>query len=252
MAKGVHFPLITKGDILMAIEDLLRRIENLPTRPTNVPTPPPVEIVALMVRQYRTLRQWKVSTLADFARVSVSSVERVERGESVSDKVLDRIAAAFGRDAGFFTEPRIPLGADEVLENLVESYGHLETVAVSPMTTQRAVREAARCDGLLIHRPNVPDAYDADIETLREWLDLLSFELADFIEGHPTGKRRALYDDVLNCIRDLERRGLAILSGVMSAHGEIKIAVISITPKLSDPGAAKRKHVFVNRRVLNR
>ena len=143
----------------MSLEELLNKIENLPPRPADVPTPPPVEIVAFVVRQYRALRQWKVGTLADFAGVSISTVERVERGDSVSEDALDRIAQAFGREAGFFTKPRFPLGPDGAFESVIETYGHLEAVAVSPMTTHRAVRKAAQCDGLLIHRPNVPDSY---------------------------------------------------------------------------------------------
>jgi len=41
--------------------------------------------------------QWKVSTLADFARVPVSTVERVERAEKVSPENHDRIAVALGQ-----------------------------------------------------------------------------------------------------------------------------------------------------------
>ncbi|TCP90366.1 hypothetical protein C8J31_101204 [Rhizobium sp. PP-CC-2G-626] len=48
-------------------------------RPTDIPTSPPADVVAFFVRQCRGLKNWKVSTLADFATVSVSTVERVER-----------------------------------------------------------------------------------------------------------------------------------------------------------------------------
>ena len=47
---------------------------------------------------------------------------------------------------------------------------------------------------------------------------------------------------------------LTVLSGVMNAPQEgipdWKVAVISVTPKLSDPGALKRRHVFVDRRIV--
>jgi len=48
-----------------------------------------------------------------------------------------------------------------------------------PMTTHRAVRDAARCDAVLIHRLEVPNAYDDDIAGLQDWLDLASFILSD-------------------------------------------------------------------------
>jgi transcriptional regulator with XRE-family HTH domain len=97
----------------MNTQELLDAITCLPQRRSDVPTPPPIELVALMVRWNRSLRQWKASTLADFAQVSVSSVERIERGEKVTDEVLDKIALAFGYNTGHFTKPRIPLSEDE-------------------------------------------------------------------------------------------------------------------------------------------
>jgi transcriptional regulator with XRE-family HTH domain len=69
-------------------------------RPTDILTPPPLETVAYFVRTCRTLRNWKVSTLADFATVSVSTVERAEK---VGEEALDKIAAALGRKRARFT-----------------------------------------------------------------------------------------------------------------------------------------------------
>jgi transcriptional regulator with XRE-family HTH domain len=140
----------------------------MPQRRTDVPTAPPIELVAFVVRWNRGLRQWKTTTLADFARVSLSTIERIERGEKVSDEALDKIAQAFGYEAGYFTTPRLPLGAEEAAASLVETYSHLEIVPVGPMTTHRAVRDAARCNAVLIHRPEVPEAYDDDIAGLQE------------------------------------------------------------------------------------
>jgi transcriptional regulator with XRE-family HTH domain len=241
--------------MLMTTQDLLNKITQLPERPVDVPTTPPIELVAFVVRWNRGLRQWKTTTLADFARVSISTVERIERGERVSDDALDRIAQAFGYDAGYFTAPRLPLGADEAAASLVDTYSHLEIVPVVPMTTHRAVRDAARCDAVLIHRPEVPEAYDDDIAGLQEWLDLASFILSDIVEPPPSERgRRDLYNDILTCVGNLERRGLTVLSGVMPAPQDRlpdwKVAVVSITPRLTDPGAAKRRHLMVDRRVV--
>lgn len=240
----------------MTTQDLLDRIAGLSQCPVDVPTTPPIELIAFVVRWNRSLRQWKISTLADFARVSISTVERVERGKKVSDEALDKIAHAFGYGVGYFTEPRLPLGADEVAAKLIETYDNLEAVPVTPMRTHRAVREAARCEAFLIHRPEVPDTYDADIENLTEWLDLASFVLSDFADGLPSSEhgRRDLYNDILSFIRELERRGLSVLSGVIHAPQEgrpdRKVAIVSVSPKLSDPGAAKRRHIMVDRRVV--
>jgi transcriptional regulator with XRE-family HTH domain len=241
--------------MLMTTQDLLDNITQLPQRPVDVPTVPPIELVAFVVRWNRGLRQWKTTTLADFARVSVSTVERIERGERVSDEALDRIAQSFGYGAGYFTTPRLPLGAEATATSVVETYSNLEIVPVAPMKTHRAVRDAARCDAFLIYRPEVPEAYDDDIENLQEWLDLASFILSDIAERLPSERgRRDLYNDILTCVGNLERRGLTVLSGVMPAPQDRlpdwKVAVISVTPRLTDPGAAKRRHLMVDRRVV--
>ncbi|OCP01284.1 MULTISPECIES: helix-turn-helix transcriptional regulator [unclassified Ensifer] len=241
----------------MNVSDIIEKIAQLPERRTDVPTPPPVEVVAFVVRWSRNLKNWKVSTLADFARVSISTVERVERGDRVSEEALDRIAVALGYEKGAYHAPRIPLGPEKAFESLVETYGHLEEVAVSPMKTHRAIREAAKCDGILLHRPDVPQTYDEDIANLAEYLDLASFVLADWIENSfdDEPRRRKLYNDILDHIRGMERRGLTVLSGVMPAPQPTlpnwKVAVVSVTPKLTDPGAIKRSHVYVDKRNVS-
>jgi len=106
-----------------------------------------------------------------------------------------------------------------------------------------------------MHRPDVPEVYDADLAGLNEWLDLASFILSTEIESAASERgRRDLYNDILGCIGEIEKRGLTVLSGVMNAPQEgipdWKVAVISVTPKLSDPGASKRRHVFVDRRIV--
>jgi transcriptional regulator with XRE-family HTH domain len=196
----------------------------------------------------------EVSTLADFSRVSVSTVERVERGERVSEEFLDQIAQALGYEVGAFHAPRIPLSAAKVAEDMVDAYGNLERVPVSPLKTQRAVREAMSCQAFLVHRPQVPEVYDQDITNLVEWLDFASFTLSEDvqIEREELPPRRKLYGSILACANELERRGLTVLTGVMLAPQpnmpDWKVAIISITPKLTDPGAIKRDHVFVDRR----
>ncbi|OWV99549.1 helix-turn-helix transcriptional regulator [Rhizobium sp. R693] len=238
----------------MNVQELLHKITQSADKRVDVPTAPPIELVALIVRWARDLRQWKASTLADFATVSISTVERVERGERVGEEALDRIALALGYEKGAFHEPRLPIGPEAVAEQMVETYAHLEAVDVVPMKTQRAVREVAQCQAFLVHSPGVPDTYDQDIAALTEWLDFASFVLSDDIEIEGGGDipRRRLYNDILACVMELERRGLTVLSGVMSAPQPglpgWNVAVLSITPKLTDPGAAKRKQVFVDRR----
>lgn len=240
----------------MKAHEILDKIKDLPNKPVDVPTAPPIELVAMVIRWGRHLKQWKATTLADFAGVSLSTVERIERAERVSEEALDWIAQALGHERGAFTTPRLPIGQDKAADHLIETYGHLEPVAVAPMKTHKAVRDAARCDAYLIHRPGVPDTYDEHIANLGEWLDLASFILSDIVETSTPSKRgrRDLYNDILACVSELERRGLTVLSGVLKApqrnFPDFSVAIISLTPRLTDPGAPKRRHLLVDRRHI--
>jgi hypothetical protein len=94
----------------MSTKDILDRIANLPAGPSDIPQVPPPELIGFVVRWERVLRHWKQSILADFACVSVSTIERVECGEKVSNEALDRIAQGLGYEPGRFTAPRYRLG----------------------------------------------------------------------------------------------------------------------------------------------
>jgi transcriptional regulator with XRE-family HTH domain len=215
---------------------------------------PPPEIIAFFVRHVRGLRQWKKGTLASFAGVSLSTVERVERAEAVSDDCLDRIAVGLGYDPGYFTKPRVSLSPEATAGRIDESWGNLVAVPVRHLSTQRAIRQLGQCHGFLVHRPDVADAVNDLIDELAKWLDLASFILGSSNDLAPPaeGRRRELYADILQCVRRIEQHGLYVLGGVMDAPQigieDWKLAVVSITPRRDDPGAPKRREIYVDRR----
>jgi hypothetical protein len=55
-------------------------------------------------------------------------------------------------------------------------------------------------------------------------------------------------------VKELEREGLTVLFGAMNAPQvgipEWRVAIVSITMKVRDPGAFKRRYVFVDRRLV--
>jgi hypothetical protein len=93
----------------MTFGDILDRIVEMGPGDPNMARVPPKELIAFFVRWSRGLRQWKQHTLASFAGVALSTVERVERADRVSDACLDRIAVALGHEPGYLTTPRLPL-----------------------------------------------------------------------------------------------------------------------------------------------
>ena len=79
---------------------------------------PSLESIAFYVLVQRGFWGWKQEALAAMTGVSLSTVERVERGEVVASESLNRIAVALRQPPGAFTTPRIPFGVKEVLRML--------------------------------------------------------------------------------------------------------------------------------------
>jgi len=239
----------------MSLEALLESIGKLPARSPNVPIVPEPEVVGFFVRWARGLRLWKVSTLADFAGVSVSTLERVERGERVSNENLDRIAVGLGYPSGYFTQPRLPLTEEEVLADWQERYGQTVPVKVKPLRTQLQVRRLAQCHGYL---PTTGE--DAELDDyamgLVEWLDLAAFILVEgFSNPQSDARKRKLYADILAYVRKIEASGITVLAGVMDApqdgHPDWKAALLSFRRRSADPGATKRRVILVDRRCVD-
>ncbi|MCA6115219.1 helix-turn-helix transcriptional regulator [Bradyrhizobium sp. WSM 1738] len=192
----------------MTMQDLLDKITPLPGRVVDVPTVPPIELVDFVVRWNRGLRPWKATTLAGLSGVSISTVERIEGGERVSDDALDRIARAFGYEAGYFTAPRYP-------------------------TPTRMISRVCKKGSISRH---------------------LCCRISPSPPPSERG-RRDLYNEILTCVGNLERPGpdRPVGGDAGSARAfarDWKFAVVSISPRLTDPGATKRRHLMVDRRVV--
>jgi hypothetical protein len=134
-----------------------------------------------------------------------------------------------------------------------EQRGPLEPVRVRPLRTQRQLKELAACETMLIHRPELGGRFDDQVDELREWLDLAAFALGVEARGSAAGEtRRCLCGDVLGCVQELERRGVAVLAGRMAAPGPSlpgrHVAFISLSPRQRGPGALRPRLVLVDRR----
>lgn len=243
----------------MSFSELIDRLAAEPDRARDEVAVPSKDLVAFVVRWNRELRDWKVNTLASYAGVSVSSVERVERGEPVQPHVLDKIAIGLGYEAGYFTRPRLPLGREQAAAQFVETFGDMEPVEVSLLATERAIRALAKCDACLFHHPLVSAGDEHYVEALRELLDCASLVLSDYLNIDPAetrgAGRRRLYRTILGFIEEMNTAGFTVLAGVMSAPQtdlpDWEVAVVSVSPRRLDPAAPKRRRLLVDRRVVS-
>lgn len=221
---------------------------------------PPARVVAQFVQRSRHVLQWKKETLASFAGVLLSTVERIERGERVSATSLDRVAVALKQPKGALTEPRVPLGLKATLNKLEENWKQFEgtkPVAVRPLRTVPQIGELVRAHVYLVDGGRLGEDLSAEIAAFCEWLDYSSFVIGS--EEDPRGERvqrRKIYRTILDQAREIERRGMAVaLAGIYKAETNIKtspewsIGVVSFFPKTSDPGAIKRRVLLAPARI---
>jgi hypothetical protein len=226
---------------------------------------PPRKVIAQFVRWSRQVLQWKKETLASFAGVSLSTVERIERAENVSAESLDRVAVALKQWKGAFTEPRVPLGLKTTLDRIEEHCKQFEgniPVAVRPLRTLPQVAKLVRTDMYAVDGSRLAETHKGDIGALSEWLDFGSFMIGSeedpcfLASRRERVRRRWIYRTILGQAREIEREAMAIaLAGVYEADTSIKtlpkfrVAVVSFFPKASDPAAIKRRFLLAPARV---
>jgi transcriptional regulator with XRE-family HTH domain len=216
---------------------------------------PPARVVAQFVRWSRHVLQWKKETLASFAGVSLSTVERIERGGQVSARSLDRVAVALKQPKGAFTQPRVPLGLKATLNKLEEHWKQFEgrkPVDVRPLRTLPQIGELVRAHMYLVDGGRLGEDLSGDIAGFCEWLDFGSFVIGSeedpcfHVKRRERVRRRRIYRTILDQAREIERRGMAVaLAGTYKAETNVRavpefsVGVVSFFPKASDPGAVK-------------
>jgi len=138
----------------------------------DILAPPPSDSIAFFVKMQRHHWRWKQPVLAAMAGVSLSTVQRVERGESVSTDNLSKIAVALGFPADYLTTPRRKLSEQEAMQRLADSVAWMEgmvEVPLTQLTMERQLRELASTD-MIVLGSDLDDDAAGDLDELREWL----------------------------------------------------------------------------------
>ena len=230
---------------------------------SNSLTSPPLDSVAFFVKMQRWHWHWKQSTLASVAGVSLSTVERVERGEAVSADSLTKVAVALGFPADYLTAPRQKLSGKEALRRLVDSVSWMEgmvKVPIAQLTTEKQLREIASTD-MIIFGSDLDETAADDLGELREWIDLIGFvrcRHTGLIGPKPerSFRMRDLYGDLFQHLKRMQARHRAVcMVGTYTAETDspklptATVAVVSIRSKACNPAAAKLTTVWCEQKV---
>lgn len=216
---------------------------------TDFRAPTPGEIGGL-VRQFRKIMGGKKETLADFARVSLSSVERVERGIKAGEEIYRRLALALHFQPDDLIRPRSVASVDEALDKALKFFEGRIITSAERLCRRPQLARLLDAHVMLVDDGRCDEATRATIPALREWLGLGSFALGMSQDPNlpneklTRGERKKLLDDILAEVAKIERRGYTALMTVYEADmplmGKQPLGVIAFFPKLTDPAAAKR------------
>ena len=222
------------------------------------PRAPVPDTIAGFVKLQRAIYGWKRETLAALAKVSLSTVERVERGETVRASSLEKLALALNQRRDAFTALRVPLSPEEALASLVDSFSWMEgkvPVEVAPLRRETQLRALAETDVILITSDLEGEDAACEVDGLREYLDLTSFVRVEDGTLLPKRERsfclRNLYKDVLAAVENLERKFKAVcLVGTFAARSSspgdsaIRVAVVAVRSRERNPGAVNIKRLM--------
>jgi transcriptional regulator with XRE-family HTH domain len=229
------------------------------------PRPPAPDTIAEFVKLARGFARWKQDILAFKAGVSLSTIQRVERGRSVSAEALEKIGAALKQPAGALTKPRLPLDDAQAGEFITNAWGWMldcAPVNVAPLRKHRQLRALGEAT-TAIFDDDLPEAAKDDLAGVHEWFELLGFVRAEHSgEFRIVGQTqrdldvRRLQNDVLAAVSKVERRYRAVcLTRVYEAATNwptlpaIQVGVATFRSLDNDPAAITRKGLMVPKSI---
>lgn len=225
---------------------------------STAPRVPAPDTIAEFVKLQRAFYGWKRETLAALARVSLSTVERVERGDFVRASSLEKLALALNQQRDAFTAERIPLSEAEALAMLVESFSWMNgtvPVDVAPLRHEAQLRVLTDTDVAIVTSDLEGEEAACAVDGPREYLDLTSFVRAEDGTLMPKRERsfrlRRLYRNVLAVALSIERdHKAACLAGTYEAKSStpdfdvVRVSVIAVRSRERNPAAANIKRLM--------
>ena len=124
----------------------------------TAPRAPAPDTIAAFVKLQRAFYGWKRETLAALAKVSLSTVERVERGETVRASSLEKLALALNQPHDAFTAVRVPLSPERALASLADSFSWMDgmlPVDVAPLRHESQLRALSDTEVVLVASDNL-------------------------------------------------------------------------------------------------
>ena len=216
----------------------------------KTPKPLTPNEIACFVRNVRRDLGWKQYALADLAGISLSSLERVERGVKVGEETYRRLAKALGQAEDAFLTPKVRRSTEDAFRETIKYLDQSFMVSVRPLRTQPQVRELLNCEFCYIDGSQVEAPVDDWVDAFKDNLGGWSFVAHE----SKRARKREIYAAVLGEAAEVEARGYVALAGTFKTpvlvNGETvecAFGVVSFRSRLTDPGAIKRRLLLLEK-----
>jgi hypothetical protein len=159
---------------------------------------------------------------------------------------------ALGFQKGAFTAPRRIVSIEDAAEKVAGWFEGMIEVPCKPLPTQPEAAALLECAFMLVADGEFDEETAGLVAVLREWLEFWSFLLSDLADPAQKPGKCEMYAALLTKARDIERRGYTAMHAIHQARsplGIVPVGTIVFFPKLTDPGAAKRRSFLVQAEV---
>jgi transcriptional regulator with XRE-family HTH domain len=210
--------------------------------------------IGLMCRVLRTGRGWTQEVLAEMAKVTVRTVQRIERGEGANQHTLRALAGAFdANDLDCFTKPvEVPTPEDFKAQQEKFDAEHV-TLALQPVAMGRALADLVTTTSM----DNAHAAVELPPDAAHEFAALTDYyrDYRDVHDCYSEVQKLEVHDDLQRHIDVLATLGFSVNYAVRKVRLKFphnkdaepwntSVLYVLVTAKGKEP-----KHIAVSRQV---
>jgi transcriptional regulator with XRE-family HTH domain len=202
--------------------------------------------LALMCKLLRHGRGWTQEVLAEVAKVTVRTVQRVEQGEMASKDTLRALAGAFGaQDLDCFTKPVVVPTPEGIKASQEKFEAEHMTLAVKPVSNGRELAMLVTTTSM----DSAEQTAELPAEAAHEYAALIDYyrDYRDVADCYSEVQKLEVFEDLDRYIDALNRLGFTLVHAVRRVRLRFKsdkvaepwdtaVLYLMAAPKGKEPG----------------
>jgi transcriptional regulator with XRE-family HTH domain len=183
------------------------------------------------VATFRKASGMKQITLAyEAGRIQERTIQRLERGEQVSEDTLRKVAKALRIDESSFIGPRYVPTEEEALENATKFLSEVQIIDAKELITAQDCGTLFTAHAYLVDDTNVAHMHGAEIAVFKDQLQ----DWGDIYESISHTERFRACESVLENVRAIAAAGHRLLYAVYETEDKFRVSTVVILPKGDD------------------